>query len=94
MIHSGESDHHASIYTLLKIAKDYYAEALNIKFIITFNTAAFLLCNGILNSPSVITCYQFGKLTADKANLIIQDENLKIEEQTEAISFAELYKNK
>ena len=93
LMQSGKSEHHASIYTLLQIAKDYYAEALNIKFIITFNTDAFCIYTGILDSSSVITCYQFGKLAAEKVNWIIQDEKLKIEEQTEAISLAELYEN-
>lgn len=93
LMQSGKSEHHASIYTLLQIAKDYYAEALNIKFIITFNTDAFCIYTGILDSPSVITCYQFGKLAAEKANWIIQDENLKINLQTEAISLARLYEN-
>jgi hypothetical protein len=91
MARSGRGNVNIGLSNILNMSDGLLADALQLKFICTFNAKLSDIDKALLRKGRLVARYEFGDLTADKANNLIAEQSLDIPEQVSPISLADLY---
>jgi len=91
MARNGSKNINSGLINILNMSDGLLGDALNLKFICTFNAPLKDIDKALLRKGRLVARYEFNNLTAEKANAIIQEQGLNIPLQTVPISLAELF---
>jgi hypothetical protein len=91
MARIGSSKVNAGLINILNMSDGLLGDALNLKFICTFNAPLKDIDKALLRKGRLVARYEFKDLSTEKANAIIQEQKLNISLQTKPIALAELF---
>ncbi|MFA6778462.1 MAG: AAA family ATPase [Paludibacteraceae bacterium] len=79
------------LVNILNMSDGLLSDDMGVKFICTFNAPLKDIDEALLRKGRLVARYEFGNLTVDKVNKIIEEENLNVPHQTRPMTLAELY---
>lgn len=79
------------LINILNMSDGLLGDAMQFKFICTFNAPLKDIDKALLRKGRLIARYEFHDLKPEKANILISEQNLDIPKQTKSISLADLY---
>ena len=88
---TGRGHVNTGLTNILNISDGLIGDALQLKFVATFNAPLQSIDKALLRRGRLVARYEFGDLTADKANSLIIEQGLDVPQQVSPISLADLY---
>jgi len=88
---SGAGRVNTGITNILNMSDGLLGDALNLKFVCTFNAPLKDIDKALLRKGRLIARYEFNDLAPEKANALIAEQNLDVPQQLSPISLADLY---
>jgi hypothetical protein len=79
------------LVNILNMSDGLLGDAMQFKFICTFNAPLKDIDKALLRKGRLIARYEFHDLKPEKANVLISEQNLDVPKQTKSISLADLY---
>lgn len=90
LIVSRDSENNSAISMILNLTDGLLGEGLGIQFICTFNTHLSRIDKALLRKGRLKALYEFGALTVDKSNYLLESLNLEYE-TNKPMTLAEIY---
>lgn len=88
---SGRGSVNIGITNILNMSDGLLGDALNLKFVCTFNAPLRDIDKALLRKGRLVARYEFNDLAPEKANALIAEQNLDVPQQLSPISLADLY---